>query len=744
MKGRIQVLPDEEKGASSFQIEKLKRSESALRVPSEAEASFLSRCTSWWIGATINLAYDRAHQTPASSLQLVDLPRLLPQDEPQVQHANFTRHWDACSEVADHEDRPHKSLLKAMWRTIRWDLMKTLMFYVSGAAAQLSNPLLLRAMVIFIEDSQTDGKETEEAHGYILAALFFSSIAFGVLMQSFGMKQGYAVGCNIRSIFMVAVYQKALHLSARSSGRDSQEGRSAKQETKPNTPKSAHSKKHGKHKTKAETDADISSAGRMMQLMSSDAEGFLRSIYSITQAIVAPFIMAFVIYFLAKLSGVSMLAGMAGLLGLWPFIIPLAKKSKQYRKDSLFFSDRRVKLTNELVQGIKVMKFQAWEEQFLIRITKAREEEARLLTNYHICRGLTMPVTFCIPVIACMLNFITYSLLHDGNLPPAADAFAMITLYKIAATPFFIFTMGMVHLMLAMVSMKRLSRFLGLSEVPPAADEKNKPAPPKRKSTVVSGLINVGRRATIDLSMRLGWRGGRSEDYQTSNDAVDTSSSSTSGVAVQCTQQTDFFWDLKQQPTLSNIALSIPRGSLVVIVGQVGSGKSSLLAAILGEMQNKQSKKTEEEAVQASRPFSVSGSVAYVAQAAYIQNASVAANILFNTVNPSSIKYTRAVNVSALAPDLRMLPNNDATEIGEKGVNLSGGQKQRVSIARAVFADADVYLFDDPFSAVDSHVGKQLWNDVLVGELKGKTRVLVTNQLHFLDDAQVRPLTVDR
>jgi ABC-type multidrug transport system fused ATPase/permease subunit len=437
MQGRIQVLPDEEKGLSrgapSSQAEKLKRSERAICVPSEAEASFLSRCTSWWIGATIDLAYDRAHQTPASSLELVDLPTILPQDEPQVQHANFTRNWEVAADC-NVADRPHKSLLKAMWHTIRWDLIKTLLYYGSGAAAQLSTPLLLRAMVIFIEDSQiqTVGKETEAAHGYVLAALLFSAITFGMMMQSFGLKQGYAVGCNIRSIFMVAVYQKALHLSARSSGRDSQEGRSANKETKANTPK----RKHRKHKPKAETDADISSAGRMLQLMSSDAEGFLRSIYSITQAIVAPFIIAFVVYFLAKLSGVSMLAGIAGLLGLWPFIIPVAKKSKQYREDSLVFSDRRVKLTNELVQGIKVMKFQAWEEQFLIRITKAREEEARYLTNFHICRGLTMPVTFCIPVIACMLNLACYSLLHDGNLPPPADAFAMITLYKIATTPF--------------------------------------------------------------------------------------------------------------------------------------------------------------------------------------------------------------------------------------------------------------------------------------------------------------------
>jgi ABC-type multidrug transport system ATPase subunit len=114
---------------------------------------------------------------------------------------------------------------------------------------------------------------------------------------------------------------------------------------------------------------------------------------------------------------------------------------------------------------------------------------------------------------------------------------------------------------------------------------------------------------------------------------------------------------------------------------------------------------------------------------------------MFNRSHPID-QYKHAVNVSSLVPDLRVLPNNDATEIGEKGINLSGGQKQRVSIARAVLSDAAIYLLDDPLSAVDAHVGKKLWQEVLVGELRSKTRLLVTNQLHFLDDESVDQILV--
>ncbi|XP_055802160.1 ABC transporter C family member 12-like isoform X4 [Solanum dulcamara] len=175
-----------------------------------------------------------------------------------------------------------------------------------------------------------------------------------------------------------------------------------------------------------------------------------------------------------------------------------------------------------------------------------------------------------------------------------------------------------------------------------------------------------------------------------------------------------------EHPTLSNINLDIPVGELVAIVGGTGEGKTSLISAILGELPPL-----------GNASVTIRGSIAYVPQVSWIFNATVRENILFGS-NFEPTRYWKAIDVTALDHDLELLPGRDLTEIGERGVNISGGQKQRVSMARAVYKNSDVYIFDDPLSALDAHVAHQVFKNCLKEELQGKTRVLVTNQLHFL------------
>eukprot|EP00271_Cylindrocystis_brebissonii_P007833 TRINITY_DN2165_c0_g1_i1.p1 TRINITY_DN2165_c0_g1~~TRINITY_DN2165_c0_g1_i1.p1 ORF type:complete len:1709 (-),score=349.89 TRINITY_DN2165_c0_g1_i1:1265-6391(-) len=187
-------------------------------------------------------------------------------------------------------------------------------------------------------------------------------------------------------------------------------------------------------------------------------------------------------------------------------------------------------------------------------------------------------------------------------------------------------------------------------------------------------------------------------------------------------QQGTFSWGAKgDRPTLKDITLEVRAGALVAIVGGTGEGKSSLLSALIGELPPAEGH---------SAPI-VRGRLAYVPQISWIFNATVRDNILFGLPYEAE-RYDRAIRVSALARDLDLLSGGDLTEIGERGVNISGGQKQRVSIARAVYADADVYFFDDPLSALDSHVAKQVFDECVHDALAGRTRVMVTNQLHFL------------
>uniref|UniRef100_A0A8D2L3E2 Uncharacterized protein n=1 Tax=Varanus komodoensis TaxID=61221 RepID=A0A8D2L3E2_VARKO len=177
---------------------------------------------------------------------------------------------------------------------------------------------------------------------------------------------------------------------------------------------------------------------------------------------------------------------------------------------------------------------------------------------------------------------------------------------------------------------------------------------------------------------------------------------------------------------ISRLTLDIPEGCLAVVVGQVGAGKSSLLSAILGEM-------GKMEGIAQRK-----GSVAYVSQQAWIQNSTLQENILFGS-ELNKHYYERVLEACALLPDLEQLPVGDQTEIGERGVNISGGQKQRVSLARAVYSNADLYLLDDPLSAVDVHVGKHLFEEVIgpSGLLKNKTRILVTHNLTLLPQSDI-------
>ncbi|MEQ2232012.1 Canalicular multispecific organic anion transporter 2 [Ilyodon furcidens] len=228
---------------------------------------------------------------------------------------------------------------------------------------------------------------------------------------------------------------------------------------------------------------------------------------------------------------------------------------------------------------------------------------------------------------------------------------------------------------------------------------------------VISGLV----QASVSLK--------RIQNFL-SNDELDPSSvdrKNTSSEFAVSVINGKFTWAKEDQPVLHNINVMVPQGSLVAVVGHVGCGKSSLISALLGDME-----KVEGE-------VSVRGSVAYVPQQAWIQNATLRDNILFGR-NFKEQKYRRVLDACALTPDLEVLPGGDMTEIGEKGINLSGGQRQRVSLARALYSNADVYLLDDPLSAVDAHVSKHIFDNLIgpEGVLKGKTRILVTHGISFL------------
>ncbi|KAJ3308764.1 hypothetical protein HDV04_000823 [Boothiomyces sp. JEL0838] len=334
-------------------------------------------------------------------------------------------------------------------------------------------------------------------------------------------------------------------------------------------------------------------------------------------------------------------------------------------------ADKRIKTIHETLKGIRVIKMYAWEESILNTIFGLRSTESRFVRFYLACRASTSSITQTIPSFAMIITFTVYA--TSGNFMDPSVIISSLALFYALRIP-------MLFLPIA----------IGL-----AADS----------------WLAFQRIGDLLLA----------EEFSEMPEKLETSDED---VAIRV-ENASFQWEQAQEEDsepfkISNVNLTIPKGKLVAIVGAVGAGKSSLLSALVGEM-----KKT-------TGNVTFYGSIGYCQQQAWIQNNSLRDNILFGLPFDKK-KYRKVVETCALKRDIEILQGGDTTEIGENGINLSGGQKQRVSIARAVYNDTDTILLDDPLSAVDAHVGRYLFETCIKTSLKGKTRVLITHQLHFLN-----------
>ncbi|KAM6418865.1 multidrug resistance-associated protein 1-like [Pluvialis apricaria] len=408
--------------------------------------------------------------------------------------------------------------------------------------------------------------------------------------------------------------------------------------------------------------------GEIVNLMSVDAQQLMDLTVNINLLWSAPFQIIMAVIFLWKELGPSVLAGVAVLLLVIPINALIAAKVKRLKKSQMRYSDQRVKLLSEMLHGIKILKLYAWEPAYQRKVMSIREREVDVLKSSGYLTTYSMLTLTCIPFMVSLATFGVFFHLDKENILTATKVFTSISLFNILRLPLFDLPSVISAVAQTKVSLSRLEDFL-------CAEDLN----PEDVNTNYSGNHAVG---FIGASFR---------------------------------------WEKNGLPVLKNLSVSIPEGSLVAVVGQVGSGKSSFLSAVLGEMEKL------EGTVQRR------GSVAYASQQAWIQNGSLQENIVFGA-DLNRPYYELVLESCALLPDLEQLPNGDQTEIGERGVNISGGQKQRVSLARAVYSNADLYLLDDPLSAVDVHVGKHLFEKLIgpSGLLKSKTRILVTHNLALL------------
>ncbi|KAL7641498.1 UNVERIFIED_CONTAM: hypothetical protein RMT77_007369 [Armadillidium vulgare] len=592
----------------------------------ELDASFLSKITFSWLDRLIWKGY----RNPLKQEDLYDLP-------PGKITNEMLKRWDAN--------------WKKVYKDIKWDKKKPETIKELKELSILSvilrtfyKPLLIGAIFKFIPDmivfitpqlinliiEYQEKPEIEEWKGYLYAASLFAVTE----LQSFLNAQQYVImnitGLKIRSMVISAVYQKALKISS-----------SSKKE---------------------------STVGEIVNLMAVDVQRFLDLIGYINTLWTAPIQIILCMYFLWVQLGPSAMVGLVILLILIPINGVIARFQKIYQIAQMKKKDKRIKLINEILNGIKVLKLYAWEMSFNHYITGIRKEEVKVLKKNAMLGAITSFILSCTPFMVSFFMFMTYVLLSNQLTP--GTVFVSISLLNILRMPMVMIPFLIISMVQANVSLKRMNKFLRSEELDPLLVERDE----KEEDPLV---IKDGNFM---------WGGEESET-----------------------------------PTLRNINLRVKEGSLVGIVGTVGCGKSSLCLSMLGEMDKLSGK------------VIINKSLAYVPQQAWIQNETIKENILFGKEFHSAL-YNKVVSACALEPDFKMLANGDQTEIGEKGINLSGGQKQRVNLARAVYSDSEIYLLDDPLSAVDSHVGKHIFEHVIgpKGILKDKTRILVTHGLGYL------------
>ncbi|KAG4066305.1 hypothetical protein HA402_000529 [Bradysia odoriphaga] len=411
--------------------------------------------------------------------------------------------------------------------------------------------------------------------------------------------------------------------------------------------------------------------GEIVNLMSVDTEKIQLLAFDMNTIWAAPIQILVGVILLWRELGVAFLPGIGILCSIFPINWALSTVSAKYQCARMTKKDERIKIISEVLSGIQIVKLYAWEPSFQTEIRTVRLEEMQLLRKRMFIGCATEFIHNSVPFLVSLAAFFTYTYM-SGDVVSPKKAFTVVTLFNILTGPIIDLPSCISSIVDAFVSFKRVNNFLNAEEVHPEAK-------------IIQPRSAAHKPAIEIIDGNFAW-----EDLLTCN------------------------WKL------SDINLKIKSGKLTAIVGRVASGKSSLLSAIIGDMKH-------------SGEVIVCGRIAYAPQVPWILNTSLRENILFGLPYNKDI-YDKIIDSCCLTADIEMLPGGDMTEIGEKGINLSGGQKQRLSLARLAYSGADILLMDDVLSAVDSHVAKCIFNELLgpKGLLAGKTRVFCSHAYNFL------------
>ncbi|TPX64351.1 hypothetical protein SpCBS45565_g05955 [Spizellomyces sp. 'palustris'] len=617
--------------------------------------------------------------------------------------------------------KPPTSIQPSLWRAMRrawfWRLAPIGIGKCIGDLAQIFSPFMIKYILKFVaaskfiaDENREHGTEARlpplaEGFGYVIG--LFALQLIGSVLSNYYFQVAGSEGMSMRAALTAAIYRKTLRLSS-----------AARQDF---------------------------NAGKVMTIVSTDTQRidfFLQFLHIMW---IAPLQILTISILLITQLGPSALAGIGLLLLVAPLQTRIMRKLAVIRKTIAPITDTRVKLTQEILTGIRLIKYFAWEESFLSKISAIRQKEITQLLHRATLSSLVLAIAFGIPILSASLSIVIYALTHPMD---ASEIFPALTWFGQLRFPLMFLPQGMVALVDFRVALGRIKGLLLADELdvfPGVVEDEEiavrvvdgcfvwegyDDATKGDKSTLKEGGHSAkkqgGDDATTGAKTNLddGGKNTTKKEGDDEDDAAKQQANDHTISNVQDTTKGDIQLSTMQPPppppgTLQNINLTLPKGALIAIIGPVGSGKSSLLNALISEMRR------------TSGSIQYSGTLGYCPQQSWILNTTLRNNITFSRPFDQT-KYIHALHACALEPDLSLLPNADMTQIGERGITLSGGQKQRLNLARCIYLDSDIILLDDPLSAVDAHVGAHLFEKCILGALKGKTRVLVTHQLRVL------------
>lgn len=714
----------------------------------EKDASFISRLFFAWVWPVLR-------QGLRTTLQQRHLPALLHSDAAAVTYPKFRDAWQGrrrkgfCQNLAAQVTRKRPRTLRAAHISVADTFVPAALWKVLFLAAAIGQVFAIRALVDYVQQRAFNGAGRSSASLPVSKWVFVPVVVAMALCSVFMSISQHQVffgsmrsGMRVRAALSAAIYRKVLRLSPDSIA--------------------------------------MVSDGSIANLLLNDTHRVLESFFYLHFCWFG-FIEIVVISGLLWLDlGISVLFILAVLVFLIPtqifFSVLVARARTRVMKES----DVRVHTMSELLSSIRMVKLSAWETHFERIIAECRAREAHHLRAGVVMRAINTAIFFVARLFVALAAFTAYTLLVGQTLTPSV-AFASVSYFSIISRALALMPHGWLASSEASNSYRRLDAFLALPELPSVdCTERFDEWEPE----TASGLTGCSRKEhTKSADDQMAGEDSRCTDGhpQTANDygplhqskrisqpppdrvtvanslaappgtvTDDEQVSGETSSALECPtdnapheiNQSARIWANSAQfewltsgkgpetgpqdltTVLYDVSFSIASGELVAVVGQVGSGKSSLLLGLLGEMHK------------STGSCGIRGTVAYCAQTPWIINGTLRENVtLFGDRSPGKEAwYSRVIEACCLLPDLESLPAGDNTEIGERGINLSGGQKARVSLARAVYADADNYLIDDPLSAVDSVVANQLRSNVLGpgGLLARKARIVVTHNSHLL------------